>query len=290
MNTTDMMKEYMPITLTSVSRLLRTTFEQALNANRTFLKLSLLLVSLLGSGATMAHDQIPLVDLIKQSKPSIVSIGLLTPLNSNASDILGTGFVVGNGQYIVTNHHVVAKELDAEIVQFYVALSGEGKKPKVHRMEIIDVDPEHDLAILKIKQTLPAMKLATNDFTDAGTSIVMTGYPIGAVLGLYPATHTGIVAAIAPDVNPARNAKDLSAKRLGRLKEQFLIYQLDITAFPGNSGSPVYKRNTGEVIAVLNKVFVSAGKESALTSPSGISYAIPIKQVKALAKRNNIKL
>jgi S1-C subfamily serine protease len=260
-------------------------------------KTSLILLSAIIAFATVtitwpatAHDEIPLVDLVKKSKPSIVSIALFTPLNSKMPEILGTGFVVGNGQYIVTNYHVVSKELDPNIVQNYVALSGEGKHPKIHKMEIIDVDPVHDLAILKIDNALPAMKLAKNKFAESGTSIVMTGYPIGAVLGLYPATHTGIVAAVAPDANPARNADDLTIGMLKRLKEPFLIYQLDITAFPGNSGSPVYDRNTGEVIGVLNKVFVSAGKEAALSSPSGISYAVPIKQVKDLAKHNNISL
>jgi S1-C subfamily serine protease len=77
---------------------------------------------------------------------------------------------------------------------------------------------------------------------------------------------------------------------LKRLKEPFLIYQLDITAFPGNSGSPLIERNTGNVIGVLNKVFVSEGKESALSNPSGISYAIPIKHLKKLAADNGVKL
>jgi serine protease Do len=253
-------------------------------------KVYLLLYLLTVSATSLAHDQISLVTLVKQSKPSIVSIGLFTPLESRAPQILGTGFVIGNGKYIVTNYHVVAKEFDANVVQYYVALSGEGKSPKVHKMTMVDSDPMHDLAILKIAETLPPMTLASDDFADSGTSIVMTGYPIGAVLGLYPATHVGIVAAIAPDVNVARNADELTVKMLNRLQEPFLIYQLDITAFPGNSGSPVYDRETGQVIAVLNKVFVSAGKEQALSNPSGISYAIPIKLVRALAKKNNITL
>ncbi|MFT4653689.1 MAG: serine protease Do [Kangiellaceae bacterium] len=257
---------------------------------RTFTKVYLVVCMFMISTVSLAHDQIPLVDLVKQSKASIVSVALYTPLESRTPSILGTGFVVGNGQYIVTNYHVVAKELDSKLVQYYVALSGEGKSPKINRMTLIDSDPVHDLAILKIENTLPAMTLAGDEFAQPGTSIVMTGYPIGAVLGLYPATHTGIIAAIAPDANPARNADELTLKMLERLQEPFLIYQLDITAFPGNSGSPIYDRNSGQVLGVLNKVFVSAGKEAALSSPSGISYAIPVRQVKALAKKNNITL
>lgn len=259
-------------------------------AKKYSMRVTLVFCLVLKASIGYTHEQIGLVELVKQTKPSVVSIAMFTPLESRAPTILGSGFVVGNGKYIVTNYHVVSKELDPKIVQYYVALSGEGKSPTIHKMTLVDRDPVHDLAILSIEKTLPPMTLAKDAFVDSGTSIVMTGYPIGAVLGLYPATHTGIVAAIAPDANPARNADELTLQMLKRLKEPFLIYQLDITAFPGNSGSAIYDRNTGEVLGVLNKVFVSAGKEAALTNPSGISYAIPAKQVRALAKKNNISL
>jgi len=77
---------------------------------------------------------------------------------------------------------------------------------------------------------------------------------------------------------------------LDRLKTPFLIYQLDATAYPGNSGSPVFNSNNNEVVAIINKVFVSEGKEAALTNPSGISYAIPIRDLRKLAKVNDISL
>jgi serine protease Do len=53
------------------------------------------------------------------------------------------------------------------------------------------------------------------------------------------------------------------------------VFQLDGTAFPGNSGSPLYDPADGEVVGVLNMVFVKSTKEAALAQPSGISYAIP---------------
>jgi S1-C subfamily serine protease len=98
------------------------------------------------------------------------------------------------------------------------------------------------------------------------------------------------VAAVAPDINPARNANELTIQMLGRLKRPFMIYQLDATAYPGNSGSPVFDRESGDVIGVINKVFVSAGKEAALSHPSGISYAIPVKHLRKLANDNNVSL
>lgn len=228
--------------------------------------------------------------LIKQVQPSIVGIALYTPLESKTPQLLGTGFVVGNGRYIVTNYHVVAKVLDPSIVQHYVALAGKGAEPKTYKIDTVAIDPVHDLAILSTQAQLPSLTIASDRFIDEGSDIFFMGFPIGAILGLYPATHQGIIAAIAPDINPARNANELTIQMLSRLKQPFMIYQLDATAYPGNSGSPVFNRENGEVIAVINKVFVSAGKESALTNPSGISYAIPVKHLRKLAKENDITL
>jgi serine protease Do len=248
------------------------------------------LVCLCLSPIVLAQQAQSLPESIKQIKPAIVGIAIYAPIESSVPQILGTGFVVGNGKYIVTNYHVVSKELDPTIVQHFVALSGTGPNPALHKMKIVAIDPVHDIAILSIDKTLPALKLASDSLVDPGTSIFFTGFPIGAVLGLYPATHQGIIAAVTPDVNPASNANQLTLQMLDRLKAPFLIYQLDATAYPGNSGSPVFNRNNNEVVAIINKVFVSEGKESALTNPSGISYAIPIRDLRKLAKANNISL
>ena len=45
----------------------------------------------------------------------------------------------------------------------------------------------------------------------------------------------------------------------------------------GNSGSPLFDTRTGEVVGILNMVFVKGTRESALSNPTGISYAIPIQ-------------
>jgi len=242
------------------------------------------------SSIVLAHQLQPLAQSIKKVKPSVVGIAIFAPIESKAPQILGTGFVVGNGKYIVTNYHVVSKELDPTIVENFVALSGTGSNPVLQKMEIIAIDPVHDIALLSINNALPALELAADKLIDEGTSVFFTGFPIGAVLGLYPATHQGIIAAITPDVNPARNADQLTIQMIARLKKPFLIYQLDATAYPGNSGSPIFNRDNNEVLGILNKVFVSQGKEAALTNPSGISYAIPIRELRKLAKDNDIEL
>lgn len=240
--------------------------------------------------SSVSFSQPSLPSLIKDIQPSVVGLAMYTPLESKNPQLLGTGFVVGNGKYVVTNYHVVSKELQVDIVQHYVALAGKGERPQIFKLKLLAFDPVHDLAILSMEQSLPALPLAADAFIDEGSDIFFTGFPIGAVLGLYPATHRGIVAAVAPDINPARNANELTIKMLSRLKRPFMIYQLDATAYPGNSGSPVFNRENGEVIGVINKVFVSAGKEAALSHPSGISYAIPVRHLKKLARDNNIDL
>jgi S1-C subfamily serine protease len=119
-----------------------------------------------------------------------------------------------------------------------------------------------------------------------GDSVLFTGFPIGAVLGPFPATHRGMVAAITPIVIPPPNASKLEPAMVRRLSSgPFAVFQLDATAYPGNSGSPLYAPDTGEVIGVVNMVFIKRVKESALTEPSGISYAIPSRYVIELLKR-----
>jgi serine protease Do len=253
-----------------------------------FFVLLTFMISVIGNAWAEPNKSLP--DAIKEVKPSIVAIAVFTPLIGKTPAILGTGFIVSDGKHIITNYHVVAKELDERVVQHYVALVGTGPKPQVLKMTLLETDPVHDLALLSIDTPLKPLKLANSALIDEGSSIFFTGFPIGAVLGLYPATHTGTIAAITPDINPARDAKQLSSTMLARLEKPFLIYQLDATAYPGNSGSPVFDRRSGKVIAVINKVFISQGKEAALTHPSGISYAVPIKYAHALAKRRNIKL
>jgi len=250
----------------------------------------LTLCMLVISWNTQALQQSSLIESIKETKPSIVGVAMYAPIQSRSPQLKGTGFVVGNGKYIVTNYHVVSAELDPSIVQNYVALSGTGTSPKIHKMEVLAIDPVHDIAILSINDTLPALKIARDRLAEEGTSVFFTGFPIGAVLGLYPATHRGIIAAIAPDINPARNADQLTVQMLKRLKAPFTIYQLDATAYPGNSGSPVFDGNTNEVIGIINKVLVSEGKEAALTNPSGISYAIPARELRKLAKTIDVDL
>jgi S1-C subfamily serine protease len=64
-----------------------------------------------------------------------------------------------------------------------------------------------------------------------------------------------------------------------------MVFQLDATAYPGNSGSPIYDADTGEVLGIINMVLVKSTREAALSQPSGITYAIPVRHLRALLDR-----
>jgi S1-C subfamily serine protease len=65
----------------------------------------------------------------------------------------------------------------------------------------------------------------------------------------------------------------------------FPVLQLDATAYPGNSGSPIYDPATGDVLGIVNMVFVKGTKEAALSQPSGITYAVPVQHLQALLRK-----
>ncbi|WAJ70678.1 S1 family peptidase [Catenovulum adriaticum] len=230
-----------------------------------------------------------LVDTIKSVKSAVVGIGTYKPLGSPRAQLKGTGFFIRD-HLIVTNYHLISDDLNIQENEKRVIFVGEGNRPKLIDFSVLTYDAAHDLALLKISTSnnlnITPLKLARGS-QPAGTEIAFTGFPIGAVLGLYPVTHRGIISAVTPVVTPAANANQLSISALKRLKKPFLTYQLDATAYPGNSGSPVYDQKTGKVLAVINKVFIKSSKESALTDPSGITYAIPAEHLQNLLKKHS---
>ena len=219
-------------------------------------------------------------ETIERVKPSIVAIGTFQTTRVPQFRFLGTGFAVGDGTLAATNAHVISATLepgaDPEVL---VALlpGADASRVGVRKLTRAAVDAEHDVALLKMEgPPLRPLKLRDPTSVAEGDSLLFTGFPIGGVLGLFPATHRAMVAAIAPVAMPSPTGRQLDPKVVRRIRDaSFSVFQLDATAFPGNSGSPLYDPATGEVVGILNMVFVKATKESALTQPSGISYAIP---------------
>ena len=236
-----------------------------------------------------AFTRADFVDVVAKIKPSVVGIGIHTPTSRPQNILRGTGFVIGDGHYVVTNDHVLPELLDEALLQKMAVFIGSGKNAKVREAEIVAKSTLYDLAILKISgPALPAMTLSPGDFYADGSYIAFTGFPIGSVLGLYPVTHRGIIASVTPTVVPAASAGQINLKMLKRMRNPYLVYQLDATAYPGNSGSAMYDMKTGQVVGIINKVFVQQTKEGVISNPSGITYAIPVKFLHKILKEHNI--
>lgn len=223
---------------------------------------------------------------IASVKKSVVGIGTYQQTRSPAALVEATGFAVGDGSHVVTNAHAVSKLLNGPALEKFVVFAGQGDVLDIRQAVVLGVDREHDLALLHIDGApLPAMQLGEGGAAE-GQELAFTGYPLGIFLGLYPVTHHAFLSAITPVVMPSLGSGKLSAAAIVQLqRDRFRILQLDGTAYPGNSGSPVYDPHTGVVVGVINMVFIKKLKESAITDPSGISYAIPVSYVRELMQR-----
>jgi S1-C subfamily serine protease len=228
-----------------------------------------------------------LVKTIERVKPSIVGVGTFQKTRSPALNFLGTGFVLNDGLHVVTNAHVVPEVLDVANHESYTVITGKGKQGELRSADIAAIDKEHDLAVLRISgEALPAMELGDARKVRDGQDLVFTGFPIGMVLGFYPVTHRAMVSSITPIILPAHNSRQLDAKMINQLQKPiYAVFQLDGTAYPGNSGSPLYDPESGVVYGVINMVFVKGKKEAALSNPSGITYAIPATYIQELLHR-----
>jgi serine protease Do len=227
---------------------------------------------------------------IQRIKPSIVSVGTYQPIRRPPSRFLGTGFAVASGNLVVTCAHVIPKPLDSANNETLAIFTGADQAVLPRQVELVALDEDYDVALLRLlsNERFPPLTLTSERTPQEGQAIAVTGFPIPGALGLYPVTHSGIVSAITPFARPASSNQQLDGDIVRRLRNNFAVLQLDITAYPGNSGSPVYDAASGEVIGVVNSVLVRGGRERALSSPSGITYAVPIQHLRPFLRRHGV--
>ena len=230
-----------------------------------------------------------LVETIAGAKPSIALVGTYRATDSPRFTFRGTGFVVGDGHQIVTGAHVLPEERVEAGVPREVAV--QVRRPdgtlEARTVTVQAVDREHDVAVLRFSgEALPALELGGDAAVPEGQAVVLMGFPIGGALGFSPVSHRGIVSSVAPSALPMAAARQLNAAAIRRLRDDaFEVYQLDATAYPGNSGGPLLDADSGRVIGIISFVFIKSVREAALSQPSGITYAIPIRHVRALLRQ-----
>lgn len=251
-------------------------------------QLTLLLLLTLLAAACSWPAYAALKDTIPAVKPSVVGIGTLVRTRSPAIVFVATGFAVGDGMSIITNAHALP-ELDVEKMELLGIVTGRGDQVDFRPATVAAIDREHDLAHLRLTtgNPLPALRLDSAGDVAEGQALAFTGYPLGMALGLTPVTHRAMLSAITPMLLPSVSSRRLDARTISQLQRRpFRILQLDGTAYPGNSGSPVYDPDNGLVYGVLNMTFLKNQKENALSNPSGISYAIPVHYVTELLRQS----
>ena len=161
----------------------------------------------------------------------------------------GTGFVVDKNGYIITNHHVIAK-----VDHIKVKLHGDDTTE--YRARVVGIDPETDLAVIKIdpRSPLVPVSIGNSDAVQVGDWAVAIGSPFG----LEASVTAGIVSALGRDIG-------------GALQLQRFI-QTDAAINPGNSGGPLLNIR-GEVIGVNTMIATQSG------GYQGIGFALPINMV-----------
>lgn len=161
----------------------------------------------------------------------------------SAERSLGSGVVVDEKGYILTNNHVVE-----QATRIQVKLHGD---PTQYTARVIGTDPDTDLAVIKIdsNKKLTPVRLGNSDGVQVGDWVLAVGSPFG----LEATVTAGIV-----------SAKDRT--NVGRQFQRFI--QTDAAINPGNSGGPLVNM-AGEVIGINTAIFtMSRGYE-------GVGFALP---------------
>lgn len=164
---------------------------------------------------------------------------------------LGSGFIVDESGYILTNNHVIEG-----VDKILVKLLGDDRK---YEAKVIGTDPKTDLALIKINagRPLPPVKLGDSDKIEVGEWAIAIGNPFG----LEETVTVGVI-----------SAKGRSGFGITQYED---FIQTDAAINPGNSGGPLLNIR-GEVIGINTFIIAAYAPQYA-----GVGFAIPIN----LAKR-----
>ena len=199
--------------------------------------------------------------LFREATPSICYISteygsMADKYNLDKDDLpkgVGSGFVWDNIGHIITNFHVINK-VDSAIV----TITDKNNNKKEYKAKLTGVDPDNDLAVLKIDMS-DGDKLKTIKYNkDVSPAIGQFAFAIGNPFGQDHTLTTGIVSGINREITAPTGRKITG------------IIQTDAAINPGNSGGPLLNTD-GEIIGI-NTASMGMGVSA------GIGFAIPIQR------------
>ena len=168
---------------------------------------------------------------------------------------LGSGVIVDEQGYILTNHHVVVRSGAEEPVdRIRVRLHGKDQEFKEYDAKVIGTDRSTDLAVIKVDvgRALPAVEFGDSESMRVGDWVLAVGSPFG----LRSTVTAGIISAKGRDIEPGPRG-------------QFKHYiQTDAAINPGNSGGPLVNLE-GRIIGINTAIFTSG------RGYDGVGFAIP---------------
>ncbi len=182
---------------------------------------------------------------------TVTGYNLFGQMTSNA--VSGTGFIISEDGYILTNNHVVAGAKEVTVKLF----DGSEYPAKIVGTEGRD----SDVAVLKIEASgLTPVTLGNSDEMQVGQDVYVVGNPLGELT--YTMTG-GIVSALDREIATERNVN-------------INMFQLDAAVNSGNSGGPVYDSH-GRVLGIVTAKYKSSGIE-------GLGFAIPVNDAVKIAR------
>ena len=244
------------------------------------------LLQWLWAGCALA--QLP--DVVQRVKPSVVLVGTYKATDNPRFRFVGTGFVVGDGLRVVTNAHVAkaAGNQDPDAPALVVQVRSGASAWAMRQARVLENNHEQDLALLQIDgPAVAALSIGASDQVREGEDFAFMGFPVGGLLGFSSVTHRAIVSSITTMALPSPTSQQLSERAIRSMRSgPQQVFQLDATAYPGNSGGPLFDPRSGAVFGVISMVLVKGTRESALSQPSGITYAIPSRYVAEMLARH----
>ncbi|HVJ27772.1 MAG TPA: trypsin-like peptidase domain-containing protein, partial [Vicinamibacterales bacterium] len=218
-------------------------------------------------GPGLADLSRSLQDLAAKVSPSVVQIfvvGYAAPdpsdTNATGDPVLergsGSGVIVSEDGYVVTNAHVVENATRIEVELPFAATGGTpgrsiiGRRGRTLGAQIVAVDEETDLAVLKIDaRALPVMPYGDSDSLRPGQIVLAIGSP----LGLSSSVTMGVVSAVARQLAP---------------EDPMVYVQTDSAINPGNSGGALIDTE-GRLIGINTLILTQSGGNE------GIGFAAP---------------
>jgi serine protease Do len=172
---------------------------------------------------------------------------------------LGSGFIINDRGWCVTNYHVVEGQTRVAVTIFHRSANGDFERRSIRDVKILALNPHFDLALLEIpaQEKLPFQPvfIAEDDSHREGDTV----FAIGSPLGLERSVSEGIVS--------TRN----------RNMEGVVYIQTTAQINPGNSGGPLFN-DRGQVVGVINMK---------LTFGEGLGFAIPVSYLRHFLKNRD---